>query len=272
MSTVGPLLVGLVAGAVALHLLRPVIESPILRRTNFRGRMLPTAGGLAGVVGATVAIAVWWLVEPDRPLWLPLVPVLGFGLLGFVDDILAAGPDRGFAGHVLALGHGRLTTGGLKLVGGAAVGVVTALQWDGGDRWRVVVDALLLALAANLGNLLDRRPGRTLKVGALLAVVLGVIGRHRHYVLTGPTLAAGAFLALIRADLREELMLGDTGANAMGGVLGLGVLVTVPFRWRLVVLVVLLALNALSEVVSFSEVIDRVAPLRWVDRAGRAPG
>ena len=48
MSTVGPLLAGIACGLVVLHLLRPVLASPVLQRTNYRGRMLSTAGGLAG--------------------------------------------------------------------------------------------------------------------------------------------------------------------------------------------------------------------------------
>jgi hypothetical protein len=39
----------------------------------------------------------------------------------------------------------------------------------------------------------------------------------------------------------------------------------------MLVLVAVLFLNALSEVVSFSEIIERVGPLRWVDRIGRRP-
>ena len=37
------------------------------------------------------------------------------------------------------------------------------------------------------------------------------------------------------------------------------------------IFVVLIALNLLSEVVSFSRVIERVPPLRWFDRLGRHP-
>jgi UDP-N-acetylmuramyl pentapeptide phosphotransferase/UDP-N-acetylglucosamine-1-phosphate transferase len=88
--------------------------------------------------------------------------------------------------------------------------------------------------------------------------------------LAGVALAVGAAAGLLVPDLRERLMLGDSGANVLGAVLGLGVLLTCSPGVRLVVLVVVLALNLVSEVVSFSRVIDRVAPLRALDRLGRA--
>jgi UDP-GlcNAc:undecaprenyl-phosphate/decaprenyl-phosphate GlcNAc-1-phosphate transferase len=271
MTTLGALVVGLVAGAVFLHLLRPVLASPYLERLNFRERRVPTAGGLVAVIASMFGVAAWWFLHPDSPAWAVLSTVLGFGLLGFVDDVLAAGSDRGFAGHLSALAHGRLTTGGLKLLGGAAVGVLAAVPVDGGQHARVLADAVLIALAANAGNLFDRAPGRTLKVGAVALAVIVAIAPDRS-LLVGPLVVVGAFLALAPFDLGERLMLGDTGANALGGVIGLSLLLTVAFRTRMVLLLVLLLLNTLSEVVSFSEVIDRVPPLRWVDRAGRTSG
>ncbi|MBA3303588.1 MAG: hypothetical protein H0U26_06935, partial [Acidimicrobiia bacterium] len=76
-------------------------------------------------------------------------------------------------------------------------------------------------------------------------------------------------LALLGADLGERLMLGDTGANAIGAALGFGVVITTSLGTRVALAVVLLALNLASEVVSFSSVIERVAPLRALDRFGR---
>ena len=82
---------------------------------------------------------------------------------------------------------------------------------------------------------------------------------------------AGATLALLWPDLRERLMLGDTGANVLGATLGLSLVLTTAASTRTVVLVVVLALNLLSERVSFSRVIDRTPPLRALDRLGRLP-
>jgi hypothetical protein len=66
-------------------------------------------------------------------------------------------------------------------------------------------------------------------------------------------------------------MLGDTGANAYGALLGLAFVERSSARARQRALAALTLLNAASEVVSFTRVIDAVAPLRWVDRLGRLP-
>lgn len=262
---------GLLAGGTLLVLLRPVLEHPMLQRENHRGHRLPTAGGVVALVAAVFVLATWVLIDRNTPVQLVLPTLLGFGVLGLLDDLVGSGADgRGFSGHLRALGRGRLTTGGLKLLGGGAIGVFGGALWD--DRpVRILLDAALIALAANLGNLLDRAPGRTLKVGALAAVVVTVLsGLHRPQ-LVGPAIAVGALLALLPSDLGERLMVGDTGANALGAVLGLAVVLTTSFPIRMVVLVGVLFLNALSEVVSFSKIIDGVGPLRWIDRAGRQP-
>lgn len=270
------LIAGAVLSAALLPALRGVLDQPLFARENHRGASLPTAGGLVLVVAALAVEAVWATGElagldaasaPARRL--VLLAVVGFGFLGLIDDVAGSGADgRGFRGHLRAAFHGQLTTGGLKLAGGAALAVVVARPAGGDSFWQLVGDALLVALAANLGNLFDRAPGRTIKVsvfaGLVLVVAVGFEGE-----LTGVAAALGAALALAPADLRERLMLGDTGANALGAALGLGVVLTCAPGVRWGVLVVLVVLNASSEVVSFSRVIDAVPPLRMLDRAGR---
>jgi UDP-N-acetylmuramyl pentapeptide phosphotransferase/UDP-N-acetylglucosamine-1-phosphate transferase len=72
-------------------------------------------------------------------------------------------------------------------------------------------------------------------------------------------------------DLRERLMLGDAGANALGAVLGLGVVMATGTGTRTVMLIAVALLNALGEVVSFTKVIGAVPPLRALDHMGRRP-
>ena len=66
-------------------------------------------------------------------------------------------------------------------------------------------------------------------------------------------------------------MLGDTGANMLGAAVGFGLVVSLDAVGEWLVLLVVVALNLASEFVSFSAVIDRVAPLRALDRLGTRP-
>jgi UDP-N-acetylmuramyl pentapeptide phosphotransferase/UDP-N-acetylglucosamine-1-phosphate transferase len=252
---------------------------PVFDRENFRGRRLPTAVGVlvalvAVVVDAGVALAQAAGAEPDDAavagLRLVTVAALGFALLGLLDDLGGAGESGGFRGHLRSLASGRLTTGAIKLFGGGAVGVVVVSVREPDSLGRLLADGALVALAANLGNLLDRAPGRTSKA-ALLALVVLVIGAGAEPVLAGVALVVGAGGGLLPADLGERLMLGDAGANVLGAALGLGVVLACAPVTRTVVLVVVALLNVASERVSFSRVIGAVPPLRVADRFGRQP-
>ncbi|MGH9135890.1 MAG: hypothetical protein ACRD0G_02450, partial [Acidimicrobiales bacterium] len=126
----------------------------------------------------------------------------------------------------------------------------------------------LVALAANLGNLLDRAPGRVTKSTVVTFAVL-LAGTGAGSELTGPAMVVGAGLGLLVPDLRERVMLGDAGANALGAAVGVGAVVACSPGVRLVLLAAVAVLNLASEVVSFSRVIDATPPLRWADRVGR---
>ncbi len=277
MTTLVALGLGVVAGFVAWRALGDVLSAAAFARENHRGALVPTAGGLVlpvVVLAVTAGVALaegtgWTGAGPGPARWAVVLAVTGLALLGLVDDLAGSGADgRGFRGHLRALARGRLTTGGLKLVGGGALALAVCAPVSGGGVALLVVDASLVALAANLGNLFDRVPGRTLKISLVafagLALATGLAPE-----LAGVAVAVGAALALTPADLGERVMLGDTGANALGGVLGLGVVLAAAPSTRVVVLVVVAGLNLAGELVSFTRVIDRLAFLRALDQAGR---
>src|SRR5439155_6251270 len=135
---------------------------------------------------------VGWVFAVQRD---PAVAVVA--LLGLADDVWS-GNERGFRRHLAA---GR-STGVLKLVGIPLVLLA---------RTRSVSGALLAALAANFLNQRDTRPGRSLK--AYLAASLLLDGRDGAATVRA--------VLLLPYDLRERVMLGDAGSNALGAVLGL---------------------------------------------------
>jgi UDP-N-acetylmuramyl pentapeptide phosphotransferase/UDP-N-acetylglucosamine-1-phosphate transferase len=257
-----------------------MLRAPVLQRTNLSDRPVVTAAGLFAVLGVLA-------VEAGRSLFgafgvgdapgenpartLVLAACVGFGLLGLVDDLLGTEADHGFRGHLRAIAHGRLTTGVVKIIGGVALALV--LVGAAGDLVsgkRVVADALLVALAANLANLFDRAPGRAIKIGLLAWVPIAIAARTDAVgVAIAPVI--GAFCGLAGDDLREHVMLGDTGAYVLGAVLGLAVVLDVGRGPRNGVLAVLILLTVLAELVSFSRVIERVPLLKRLDMLGRRP-
>ena len=267
--------VGALGGVLGWFVLQPVFAAPVLARMNFRDRAVPVGGGLVlvlaviGAAAAAVISQVGWgmdaIVGGDAAV---LVAVAGFALLGFVDDVVGSGRQRGFKGHLGEMARGRLSAGGLKLVGGAGVALVAAYLTGPRSLGGLIRDAALIALAANLMNLFDLAPGRAIKAGTIAFVALVVVSGGNG-LLRATAVTAGAALGLLWPDLREKVMLGDTGANPLGAALGLGVVLVCAASTRTLVVVALLLLNLASEFVSFSRVIAAVPPLRVLDGVGR---
>ncbi len=274
------LALGLVVGTVVARLLwlglAPLFESPSLTRTNYRGATLPTAAGVVlplavlAVEGGRALAASFGVgdVGLNEPRLLVLAAVLGYGVLGLLDDVLGSAHHKGFRGHGAALLGGQVTSGLLKLAGGGAMALLVVGPIVGRSPGRLIADALVVALAANMANLLDRAPGRTTK-GAGAAFVLLLLGVGAAPALVPVAVVVGAALGLFGDDLHERLMLGDAGANPLGAVLGLAVVLAASPAVRDVALVVLVTLNVAGELVSFSRVIELLPPLRALDRAGR---
>lgn len=276
------LLVGFAVGRWAGPQLLDALAATNLLRINYRQRTVVAGLGVALVIGLLAWAGPLALVGelgagsgwPARSgvamsgaAVAAVLAGLAFALLGLLDDLVQDRGSRGFRGHLLALSRGRLTGGGAKLLGGALAALVVAPLAVGLERpwYLMLVGAVVIASSANLANLLDLRPGRCTKV----FLPLWVIG-----CLLDPTAGAwsaglaGAAAGTFPLDLGERGMLGDAGANALGAVVGV-LLVTGP-AWLLWALaVVLLALQAASERVSFSRVIDGNRWLRAVDRLGR---
>jgi hypothetical protein len=232
--------------------------------------------GPAYAAGAAAGILLGAQVDA-RTRMAAALAVAGAAGLGGYDDLAGDGSSRGLLGHLRALGRGELSTGTVKLAGLAVVGVASAalLPPQPGEASRGVrriVDATLsgalIAGTANLVNLLDLRPGRALKavlgLGVLTAVPGGPSGRLG-------AVAAGAAASCLPADLGERAMLGDTGANASGALLGTAWVRGLRRPGRLIALVAVTGLTLASERVSFTTVIERTPALRALDQLGRRP-
>ncbi len=242
-------------------------------RTNHAGQAVTLLEGPAFVLGALAGSA--FAPGPGARA----AVLVGSGVLGAVDDLVGTTSSKGLRGHLGALARGEVTTGAVKIAGLALTGLAGAALTDrrgrrGVDRGvgrvgrgplATLLGGAVVAGAANAVNLFDLRPGRALKVTVLAA---GVTLAARPGAT--PAAALGASLGVIGDDLAARSMLGDTGANAAGALVGLAVVERTGLAGRAVALAALAALTLASERVSFSAVIDRQPILSRLDRWGRA--
>ncbi|HEY7145835.1 MAG TPA: hypothetical protein VH637_16460 [Streptosporangiaceae bacterium] len=235
-------------------------------RTNHRGEPVTLLEGPA-VAAAAVAAAALVPGLTGRHRAALAVAGAGAAAFGCYDDLAGSGASRGFRGHLGALARGEVTSGAVKMGGIGATGLAASLL-AGGSAPDLVINAGLTAGSGNLLNLFDLRPGRAIKVALAAGSLVGAGSARGRQAVAGPV---GAALALLGEDLGERAMLGDAGANALGAMIGAAAAVTLSRRARLAALGVIAGLTAASEVVSFTKVIERTPPLRWLDMLGRRP-
>lgn len=269
-----PLIVSaLVAAVVAPALLRALGESR-LALENYRGVTLPFPAGTVIVAAAALAAGPLALIQELgiaddvlRPE-LRTVAIYAFGVagLGLVDDALGGAP-RGWRGHGAAALRGSISTGALKAAGalGLALYALSGLGYSDGEY---LLATGVLVLFTNLFNLLDLRPGRSVKAFALLGAGL-TLGTWDVDPLWALGLFAGAVLVVGIYDLRERAMLGDTGSNLIGALAGLWVVLALGTTGQAIALAVAVAITIYGEFRSISALVERAPLLRQLDSFGR---
>lgn len=270
-SRIGQVVSAAIAAYVARRTYSWIAEGPSAQRwsrVNHRGEAVTLAEGPAVAAGTVAGL----LISPRRPRSVKPAAVMGVvtaSALGALDDLTGATDIKGLRGHLTELRQGRVTTGAVKLFGLGAAGIAAG-TWARRGRGGLIDSVLaggVVAGSANLANLFDLRPGRAAKVFLAASAGPVLLGASNFgSVLAAPT---GAMAAVLREDLAERSMLGDTGANALGAAWGVGAASSMDRKALAVTLTGLVAATALSERVSFSSIIERMPPLRLVDGLGR---
>ena len=284
--------IGVCAG-LGYVLRRKRIKASQWERTNFHGVTVSLRGGVA-MAGASVASAAVASALSDQPRAAlgGAVAALGGAVAGYIDDVDQGAHDggkvaKGLKGHLGALAHGQVTTGVIKIAGiGASALAASALVGSkatsvSGKAADLALNTVLIAGTANLANLLDLRPGRALKATVLVATPLSYFScaaakpeasasAASAQRLLASGLNAAAITALVE-DLQETTMLGDTGANAAGALLGTSLAANDSWKLRLGTALGVVGLILASEKVSFSKVIAANPALNWLDQLWRRP-
>lgn len=236
-----------------------------LVKQNYRGKEIPVIGGLI----ITGFLALSWLIflffewGKDYILIKLIYLVIIISSIGLVDDA-AGGNIRGFKGHFSQLFAGRLTTGFLKAII-TLIASLLVIEWKG--NWFIyILDLGLLVFFTNFLNLLDLRPGRSIKFFFLFSLSLIIFSPFFILYLI-PVFIISAFYLI--PELREEVMLGDSGSNILGVLLGFGYTYVDYVPLKILLLLFIIILTVLSEKYSFSKIIETNYYLKWFDLLGR---
>lgn len=239
-----------------------------LVKPNFRKKPILASYGLVQL--PYIAVAGVFLAEQRwtkwSDTWLYLSVMAAMWLLGAIDDIWGSREVGGFKGHFRKLLFERkLTTGAVKALGGGMVALIAGWMIHPHSLFQAALTAIVIALATNVLNLFDLRPGRAV---AVLFAGLGVT-----YIVTcgrliaSPLVAAIAAIALVFgiADSRGKAMMGDSGSNSLGAAFGLTIALSAP-AWVIPAILLFAVVHVYSEKRSISELIEQNRALRTIDR------
>ena len=204
----------------------PVFARRELPRRRRAGRRRASLVGVAAIAADAVLVVVDRAARPPPAddagaTIVVLVAVLGFCLLGLLDDLAGVGDDRGLHRPPPGAGPGpadhRRPEAGRRRTARAR-GRRRRRDGDGlGSAARR--RAAHRARRQRSATCFDRAPGRTIKVGAARRScrwsLFAVDGRPRASSPASPSCSARP-LGLLLFDLREQLMLGDAGSNVIG--------------------------------------------------------
>ena len=264
------LLLGLGGALVMIPLWRGVLMLAGHRQRNYLRQEIPQSMG--AVFPLIFFVAAVWAQQAGlltaAVVWRMLLTAGGLGLVGLVDDLWGDSRAKGFRGHLkYLLKEGQITTGLLKAVLGY---LISAAAVCGLPDFKLLLwgRAALVALSANLLNLVDLRPGRAFKVFFVLAFLsVCLVPGETAVLLLFPFLLAA--LVYLPQDLAAQGMLGDAGANVLGGVLGLNLVLNAPALWQLLYFTVLVLIHLLTEKISLSRLIAENNFLSLLDQLGR---
>lgn len=242
------------------------LEELNILKKNYQGKGVLVTGGFLLIF---ITLITWSIIfgigYVERELFETyLFLSLVIGATGLLDDLAGNRLVRGLKGHFDSLRKGVLTTGIIKVVVISISALLLALNYKE-SLGEVIISTGIIVFMSNLVNLLDLRPGRSIKFFIIISIF--IINRDNLLYYLPYFLS---FLVYLPYEMKEEMMLGDCGANLLGFILGFNiVLKTESFVNLLLIFILAFFLNILSEKYSFSSIIKINPVLNWIDSLGR---
>lgn len=229
---------------------------------NYKGNKVFVFGFF---ITSIVTLLASIIIEEYRIKYLLFIGFL-VSLVGLIDDLFPSSA-KGFKGHLKSLLKGKVTTGLIKLISITAFSLIWSVYFNGFNLI-ALLDAVIISSCSNFFNLLDLRPGRSVKAALPIFLVAFLVSSDG--IRTLAILLTIAYFIYLPFDLNEKLMLGDAGSNALGFFAGtiLSILAKITL-FKVFFAIIFVGLNLVSERYSFTEVIEKNPFLNFIDRLGR---
>lgn len=261
------LFISLITSAISI----PLFFKFAPRRKNYKGEAIPFPGGLLlslpVIIGIVVGLKIGAFSWAQGNVTLFMVFISTF--LGLADDLAGDSSVKGFKGHFKRyFEDGELTTGAMKAIFGGLASLASGIAIAEGAFMIGILNALIIAFMMNTINLLDLRPGRASK-----GFLMGFAGLFLLYpnskILSIMAPVLGAMFLYLPLDLRAMVMMGDTGSNLLGSLLGLVGAWNLGIIGKITVILLLVGLMFVTERRSLTKIIEDNTALDFIDKIGR---
>jgi UDP-GlcNAc:undecaprenyl-phosphate GlcNAc-1-phosphate transferase len=193
--------------------------------------------------------------------------VLGLSMMGWADDHYGTKDIKGLKGHLTVFFYEkRMTSGMMKVLVGSLISI-TVSYFLSANLLECLFFTMIMLLCIHFFNLLDVRPGRTIKSFWLFILVLVPFLSFQLF-LTSLLPVLVSTIILFDYDRHRLAMLGDTGSNVLGGVFGFYLIFSASFELQLLFFTSFLLLSIVSEKYSFTAYINKTPWLSMLDNWG----
>lgn len=266
----------LVTLIIARYLIQNIIkmlykaDNGICITQNYKGKEILAIGGIVFIPVQLVAVLQLLLQRPEHSyVYLSyMFLLLSMGFAGVIDDLAGDRRIKGLINHVRSTLMNNMTTGFLKALIGILSACIISLR-AAGSLAELILNVLIITLYANTVNIFDMRPGRAVKFFLAMAALLLLSVESRLAEALPLIILILTVFIYISYDLREICMLGDTGANILGITLGYFSSLFLNFNSKLILLILLIFLNMISEKLSITSFIRKSKILSFLDSLGR---
>ncbi len=272
--------IAIILGPIVIPLLQKFKFGQVIRNDGPQSHLskhgTPVMGGILIIVSVAAATLIM-IKEFNINTFMAFVSLIGFGLIGFIDDVLIIKKKKSTGLRawqkllmqiILSVVIGVYT---YKYIGTEILIPFTDIQWNIGF-WIIPLVTFVLVGMSNSVNLTDGLDGLSSSVSLIFFAAFmiifasGIVSVDSNMIVLTGALAGGCLGFIFFNRYPARIFMGDTGSLALGGMVGFLSVISKTILWLPIIgiMFVLSSVSVIIQVVSFKTTGKRVfkmAPL-----------